>query len=185
MFLFGFFGHFLKKSLQFVFEFSAVVFILSPHIKNSTSHNALLSLFWTAERQSTAAKFGRKQTLSNQIPAVSASYVFLSVLSICSPKVLVFFLMKLHVFTFWSFVVVVVSEEGRASSRSSGLCGTNSELVLCVHGHKQYVSAEKKLKKKQKVKKKIKKRSGCICSDSVLFIEMKKKILTLNKVDKE
>lgn len=50
---------------------------------------------------------------------------------------------------YFLFAVSVLTENGASSV---GLCGTNSESVLCVHGHKYNVSAEKKKPLKNKKK---------------------------------
>lgn len=74
---------------------------------------------------------------------------------------------------FFGFFVVIVLEEWTLFFWTFV---TNSQSALCVHGHEQNVSAEKKASKRSKKlkKKKKNKRSGCVCSDLVLFIKTKK-----------
>lgn len=88
-------------------------------------------------------------------------------------------LMKSHVHFYFLFLLLWFLEESGPSSSSSGLFGTNSESVLCEHGHTQNVSAEKK---PQKVEKKGIKEVVFV---QILFFLSRQKILTLNEVDKE
>lgn len=178
--------------LSFFFELFDVFIshILSPCTPRTpfpTMLYSLLSTIW--KRQSTVTLFcfffGRKQTLSNQIwsfLSVSVSYVCvdISIVDLFTKMfgVLVPFLMKSHVlcflflFFFLCFFVVIVLEEWTLFFWTFV---TNSQSALCVHGHEQNVSAEKKASKRsKKLKKKKNKRSGCVCSDLVLFIKTKK-----------
>lgn len=153
-----------------VFSFSAVVSSSrSLHIKNSTSHNAELK----KKRQSTAVNLVENAVQSESgcfcVVCVSISIVDLFTKSF---GVFVAFLMKLHVFTFWIFFVVMMVSWRRAELPLVLLdCGTTSELVLCTWTQTKR-QCRKKLKKKQKIKNK--QNVVVICSNFV-YIEMKKK----------
>lgn len=152
-----------------VFSFSAVVSSSrSLHIKNSTSHNAELK----KKRQSTAVNLVENAVQSESgcfcVVCVSISIVDLFTKSF---GVFVAFLMKLHVFTFWIFFVVMMVSWRRAELPLVLLdCGTTSELVLCTWTQTKR-QCRKKLKKKQKIKNK--QNVVVICSNFV-YIEMKK-----------
>lgn len=158
-----------------VFSFSAVVSSSrSLHIKNSTSHNALLFIVlnWKKKRQSTAVNLVENAVQSESgcfcVVCVSISIVDLFTKSF---GVFVAFLMKLHVFTFWIFFVVMMVSWRRAELPLVLLdCGTTSELVLCTWTQTKR-QCRKKLKKKQKIKNK--QNVVVICSNFV-YIEMKK-----------
>lgn len=153
-----------------VFSFSAVVSSSrSLHIKNSTSYNAELK----KKRQSTAVNLVENAVQSESgcfcVVCVSISIVDLFTKSF---GVFVAFLMKLHVFTFWIFFVVMMVSWRRAELPLVLLdCGTTSELVLCTWTQTKR-QCRKKLKKKQKIKNK--QNVVVICSNFV-YIEMKKK----------
>lgn len=170
-----------------VFSFSAVVSSSrSLHIKNSTSHNALLFIVlnWKKKRQSTAVNLGENAVQSESgcfcVVCVSISIVDLFTKSF---GVFVAFLMKLHVFTFWIFLLLWWFHGGGRSLLLFFWTAGRPRSWSCVHGHKQNVSAEKNSKRSKKEKKE----KTWLLFVQILFISKwkKKKILTLNKVDKE
>lgn len=130
-------------------------------------------LNWKKKRQSTAVNLVENAVQSESgcfcVVCVSISIVDLFTKSF---GVFVAFLMKLHVFTFWIFFVVMMVSWRRAELPLVLLdCGTTSELVLCTWTQTKR-QCRKKLKKKQKIKNK--QNVVVICSNFV-YIEMKKK----------
>lgn len=137
-----------------VFSFSAVVSSSrSLHIKNSTSHNALLFIVlnWKKKRQSTAVNLGENAVQSDSgcfcVVCVSISIVDLFTKSF---GVFVAFLMKLHVFTFWIFLLLWWFHGGGRSLLLFFWTVGRPRSWSCVHGHKQNVSAEKNSKRSKK-----------------------------------
>lgn len=140
------------------------------------------SLFWTEKRKD-SRKFGRKRRpirfrlfLCRVCFYQYCRFVHQKFWSVCR------LFDEVTCFYFLDFFVVMMVSWRRAEPPLVLLdCGTTSELVLCTWTQTKR-QCRKKLKNKQKIKKQTKR--GCYLFRFCLYWN-EKKILTLNKVDKE